>query len=186
MTVITHGFDPDWHESYLLIQFMNSGPMLRKDLFKHVREQQREKVVRGEKGRTHSYSAYRYWLKSLVDDQIAIEGEGRAQLTALGKWIANSNTSTLEDRYLFISNLTCLDCRNAGYIAILKPDNSSAQTNSKGGLFMDTECPKCGQMEKYTGVSDGLSLEQFVSFYERVTSELREIAKTMSQVILPR
>jgi hypothetical protein len=186
MTVITQRIDPDWHESHLLIQCMNSSSVPRKDLFKCVREQQKEKDVLGERGTTHSDRAYVYWLKSLMKDQIAYESEGKPQLTALGKWIANSKTGTLEDRYLFISNLTCLDCRRDGYVVVLKAQQSTAVINSKGRLFMDTECPRCGQTENRTGVSDGLSLGEFAVFYDRSTSELRKTAKTMSQVILPR
>ena len=107
--VITQDIDPDWHESHLLIQLMNIGPMPRKELFNRVREEQSKKKVLGEEGITHSESGYKYWLRKLIAAQIAIESEGQPRLTALGEWVANSTTSTLEDRYLFVSHLTCLD-----------------------------------------------------------------------------
>jgi len=185
MAVIPQGIDADWHESHLLIQVMNIGPVPRRDLFNRVRERQREKVVLGEKGITHSRRAYKYWLDDLIDNQIAIEGEGQPRLTALGKWIANSTTSTLEDRYLFVSNLTCLDCRKAGYIVVLKPEESTAITDSKGRLCMDTECTRCGQSHKRMNVCGGFSLDQFISFYSQVVSELGKTATIMPNVILP-
>jgi hypothetical protein len=46
MEVIPQGIDPDWHESHLLIQVMNIGPVPRKELFNRVREQQSKKVKR--------------------------------------------------------------------------------------------------------------------------------------------
>jgi hypothetical protein len=185
MMVITQGIDPDWHESHLLIQVLNIGPMPRKELFNRVREQQRKKTVLGEKGWTHSRSAYVYWLKRFIEYQIAIESEGQLRLTDLGKWIANSKTGTLEDRYLFISNLTCLYCRKHGYIVVLKLEKSTAITNSKGKLYMNTECPRCDKSENQRGVHEDLSLDQFISFYDQVISELRKTARIMSNIILP-
>ncbi len=183
--LITQGIDPDWHESYLLIQLMNIGPMPRRELFNRVREEQSKKKVLGEEGITHSKSAYIYWLRNQIADQIAIESEGQPRLTALGKWIANSTTSTLQDRYLFVSNLTCLDCRKAGYIVVLKPEESTAITDSKGRLCMDTECTRCGQSHKRMSVCGGFSLDQFISFYSQVVSELGKTATIMPNVILP-
>lgn len=185
MALITQGIDPDWHESHLLIQLMNIGPMPRKELFNRVREEQSKRKVLGEEGITHSKSAYTYWLRKLIAHQIAIESEGQPRLTALGEWVANSTTSTLEDRYLFISHLTCPDCRKAGYIAILRPEESTAITNSKGRLCMDTECTGCGQLHKRMGVCEGFSLDQFISIYGQVISELREAARIMPNVMLP-
>ncbi|MEE8636642.1 MAG: hypothetical protein V3T04_00720, partial [Dehalococcoidia bacterium] len=103
--LITQGFDPDWHESHLLIQLMNTGPMPRKELFNRVHEEQSKKKVLGEEGITHPRRDYLYWLKKYIAHQIAIESEGQPRLTALGEWVANSTTSTLEDRYLFVSHL---------------------------------------------------------------------------------
>ena len=171
--LITQGIDPDWHESHLLIQLMNIGSMPRKELFNRIHEEQSKKIVFGEKDITHGISAYKYWLRRYIEDQIAIEIEGKPRLTALGKWIANSTISTLEDRCLFVSNLTCRDCRKAGYIAVLKLDERTAITDSKGKLCMDTECSRCGQSKKRMSVCGGFSLYQFASFYSQVVSELR-------------
>jgi hypothetical protein len=184
MAVIKHGIEPGWHEIHLLIEVLNRGFMPKKQLFKHIREQQKEKIVLGERRITHSDSAYRYWLKSHIEHQLAIEKEEQVGLTSFGKWIANSEIGKLEDRYLFISNLTCLDCTKAGYVVILKPEKTTATTRSNGTLFMGTDCPRCGQKENRTRMSDGLSLSQFIRFYDRVISELRKVAQTMSRVIL--
>jgi len=73
MEVIPQGIDPDWHESHLLIQVMDIGPVPRGELFNRVRERQREKVVLGEKGITHSRRAYKYWLDDLMDNQNAAD-----------------------------------------------------------------------------------------------------------------
>ncbi|MGB6873722.1 MAG: hypothetical protein WBE46_06265 [Dehalococcoidia bacterium] len=186
MAVIPQGIDADWHESHLRIQVMNIGPVPRKELFNRVREQQGKKVVLGEKGITHSRRAYKYWLDDLIDNQIAIEGEGQPRLTALGKWIANSQTGTLEDRYLFICNLTCLDCRKKhGRIVVLKLERSAAITNSEGRVFMDTQCPRCGKSENRRGVHEGFSVDQFIRFYDQAMSELRKTVRNMLEVILP-
>jgi len=186
MAVIPQGIDADWHESHLLIQVMNIGPVPRKELFNRVREQQGKKVVLGEKGITHSRRAYKYWLDDLIDNQIAIESEGQPRLTALGKWIANSQTGMLEDRYLLICNLTCLDCRKKySRIVVLKLERNTGITNSKGRAFMDTQCPRCGKSENRRGVPEGFSVDQFIRFYDQAISELRKTIRNMPEVILP-
>jgi len=159
--------------------------MPRKELFNRVREEQSKKKVLGEEGITHSRSAYTYWLRKLIAAQIAVEGEGQPRLTALGEWVANSTMSTLEDRYRFVCHLTCLDCRKAGYIVVLELEESAAITNSKGRLCMDTECTRCGQSHKRMSICEGFSLDQFISFYGQVISELRKAARIMPNVILP-
>jgi hypothetical protein len=187
MAVITRRIDPDWHESRLIIQLLNRGAMLKTELLKRVREEQKEKSVLGEKGITHSDRAYEYWLKKLIDRQIAIESAGRIELTALGEWVANPKPRTLEDKdkYLFIENLTCRDCGEAGYIVVLKIAPNTAVTNSKGALFMDTECPRCGHTEGRRRVDDALSATQFISFYGRAISGLQRTARALPQIVLP-
>ena len=185
MVLIAGGIDPDWHESHLLIQLMNTGPMPRKELFNRVREEQSKKKVFGEEGITHSRSAYRYWLRNFIAHQIAIESEGQPRLTALGEWVANSEIGTLDDRYVFLSYLTCLECRRTGYMIVLRMEESTAITDSKGRLCMDTECTRCGQWHKRMVVCEGFSLAQFISIYRQTVSELRRAARTMPTIMLP-
>ena len=185
--LITQGIDPDWHESHLLIQLMNIGPMPRKELFDRVREEQSKKKVLGEEGITHSRSAYVYWLKEHIADGIATENQGQPRLTALGDWIANSEIGTLEDKYLFICNVTCPDCRKKdGYIVILKLEKGTAITDPKGRLFADTECSRCGKRKNRKRVYEGFSVDQFIRFYDQAISELIGTARNMPELILPR
>lgn len=186
MEVITQGIDPDWHESNLLIQVMHTGPMPRKELLNRVRQLQSEKKVLGQEGITHSKSAYVYWLKQHIDHHVAVEREGQPRLTALGKWIASSETDTLEDRFLFICNVTCRDCRKEySRIAILKLQRGTAITDSKGRILMDTQCPQCGKLENRRPVFEGFSVDQFIRFYDRAVSDLRRTVRNMPDVILP-
>ena len=121
MEAISVAVDPEWHESLILIQVMNARRVPRRELFNLVREQQSKKKVLGEEGITHSRSAYVYWLKEHVAYRIAVEGEGQPRLTALGKWIANSQIGTLDDRYMFVCNGTCPHCRKEhGRMVFLK------------------------------------------------------------------
>lgn len=183
---ITEGIDPDWHESHVLIQLMNIGPMPRKELFNRVHEEQSKKKVLGEVGITHPKRGYLYWLKNHITDQIAIESEGQPWLTALGKWIANSEIGTLEDKYIFICNLTCLDCRKKdGYIAILKLEKGTVITNPEGRLFADTECSLCGKRKKRKHMHEGFSVDQFIRFYDQAISELIGTARNMPELVLP-
>jgi Zn ribbon nucleic-acid-binding protein len=175
--------DPDWHESNLLIQLMKGGSMPRKELFNRVREEQRKKKVLGEEGITHSKSAYAYWLRNLMADQIAIESEGRPRLTPLGEWIANSELGTVEDKYLFICNATCPDCRKRdGYVVILKLEKGTAMTDPKGRLFANVECPRCGKKNR-KHLYEGFSVVQFIRFYDQALSELVVTARSMPQLV---
>ena len=184
---ITGGIDPDWHESHLLIQLMNVSSTPRKELFNRVHEEQSKKMVFGEVGITHPKRGYLYWLRNHIADQIAIESEGRAQLTALGKWIANSEIGTLENKYIFIWNVACPDCRKKdGYIVILKLEKGTVITDKEGMIFADTECSRCGKKKKRKHVHEGFSINQFIRFYDQAISELTETARNMPELVLPR
>jgi Zn ribbon nucleic-acid-binding protein len=176
--------DPDWHESNLLIQLMNGGSMPRKELFNRVREEQSKKKVLGEVGITHSKSRYAYWLRNLIADQVAIESEGGPRLTPLGEWIANSQLGIVEDKYCFIYNATCPDCRKKdGYIVILKLEKGTAISDAKRRLFAKVECPRCGKKNRKR-VYEGFSVDQFIRFYDQALSELASIARRMPQLVL--
>lgn len=186
IAVMPPPMDPDWHESHLLIQVMDLGPIPRTELFRHIRQEQSKKKVLGEEGFTHSKSAYIYWLKRLIAYRIAVERQGRPELTDLGKWIANSQTGTLEDRLSFISGLTCPDCRRKhGFVAVLRLEKGTAIIDSKGRICMDTECSRCGQSHRRMSVCRGFSPDQFIRFYNQAVSELRKAAAIMPNVILP-
>lgn len=187
MTLVGVLLDPNWHESHLLIQIMNTGSLPRKELLNRVREEQSKIEVLGEVGITQSRSAYVYWLKQHTADRIATESEGQPRLTALGRWIANSEIGTVEDKYLFICNLACRDCRKKdGYIVILKLETGTVTTGSNERLFADTECPRCGKRENGQRVYEGFSVDQFVRFYDRAISELRKTLRAIPEVILPK
>ena len=184
--LITQGIDPDWHESHLLIQLMNIGPMPRKELFNRVHEEQSKKKVLGEVGITHPKRDYLYWLRNHIADQIAVKNEGQPRLTELGEWIANSELGTLEDKYLFICNATCPDCRKKdGYIVILKLEKGTAITDPKGRLFGNVECSRCGKKKNRKRVYEGFSVGQFIRFYDQALSELIATARNMPQLVLP-
>lgn len=187
IAVMTPPIDPDWHESHLLIQLMNVSPMPRKELFNRVREEQSKKMVLGEVGITHSRSAYAYWLKEHIADGIATESQGKLRLTALGKWIANSEIGTLEDRYIFICNVACPDCKKKdGYIVILKLEKDTAITNPKGMLFANTECSRCGKKKNRKRMYKGFFVDQFIRFYDQAVLELIGIARNMPELVLPK
>jgi hypothetical protein len=176
--------DPDWHESNLLIQLMNGGSLPRKELLNRVREEQSKKKVLGEVGITHSKSAYAYWLRHLIADQVAVESEGGPRLTPLGEWIANSELGTVEDKYLFVCNATCSDCRKKdGYIVILKLERGTAISDAKRRLFANVECPRCGKKER-KHLYEGFSVDRFIRFYDQALSELTSTARRMPQLVL--
>ena len=185
MTLVGVLLDPNWHGSHLLIQIMNTGPMPRKELLNRVREEHSKIEVLGEVGITQSRSAYVYWLKQHIADRIATESEGQPRLTALGRWIANSEIGTVEDKYLFICNLTCRDCRKKdGHVVILKLDKGTVTIDPEEKLFADTECPRCGKRKNGKRVYDSFSVDQFIRFYDRAISELRKTATDMPGLIL--
>ncbi len=186
MEVTSLGVDPEWHESLLLIQVMNTRPVPRRELFNLVREQQSKKKVLGAQGITHSRSAYAYWLNDHIDYRIAVEGEGQPRLTALGKWIADSQICTLDDRYLFVCKLTCSHCRKEhGRMVFLKLDRGTATINAKGKVCMDTQCPRCGRCKNQAGLFGGFSIDQLISLYDRALPELRNVVRDMPEVVLP-
>jgi hypothetical protein len=160
--------------------------MPRKELFNRVREEQSKKKVLGEVGITHPKRDYLYWLRNHIAYKIAIESEGQPQLTGLGEWIANSEIGTLEDKYLFICNVTCSDCRKKdGYIVILKLEKGTVITDAKGGLFADTECSRCGKRKNRKRVYEGFSVDQFIRFSDQAISELIGTARNMPELVLP-
>jgi len=89
IVVMTPPIDPDWHESHLLIQLMNIGPVPRKELFNRVHDEQSKKKVLGEVGITHSRSAYLYWLKEHIADGIATESQGQPHVQN-GLWLIDT------------------------------------------------------------------------------------------------
>lgn len=187
MAIIKGTIDPHWHESNLLIALLNKcGPMQKSELFECIREQQKAMFVLGEKGVTHSKSAYRYWVRARKKQGIITECDGMLQLTPLGYWIVNSKLGTLSERDNFIANFLCPSCMKSSELVLLKPRTDTAETNAKGRMFMDIECRRCNYTQKRSAVSDVPATDNFISFYNQASTELRKTIRIMGQLLTPR
>jgi len=173
MTVIKGKVDPYWHESHLIILVLNKHPLRKEELFEELRVQQRRRIVLGEKEIIHSKSAYKYWVKNLKNQRVITEYGNMLDLTPLGKWIANSQVGTFFNREDFVYFL-CPKCSEPTNLTLLKPLPHTAETNAKGRLFMDVECPRCRYRIERMGMSEILSKDEFIEFYNKVLAELKE------------
>jgi len=169
---ITKGYiDPYWHEGYLMVLILNRGSMRKPELFDSVRIEQKKRDVLGEKGQAHYKSNYNHWVERRIDQLVIVECEGMLKLTGLGKWIANSRLGTFFDRDDFIKFI-CSNCAKPGDLVFLKPLQNTSETNAKGRLFMDLHCPKCQNHISRMPISDVLSEEEFIQFYNKALKEL--------------
>lgn len=178
MAIIKGYIDPYWHESYLMILILNQGHLKKNELFEKITQEQKKRTVLGEKEVTHSESAYRYWLKKHQNHWIINDYGDTLELTPLGKWMANSRLGSFFDRENFIG-LICSKCARPGDLVVLKLLPDTAETNAKGRLFMDVECPRCHYSEKRVPLSEALSQNEFTKFYNKALTELQKIVKVV-------
>jgi hypothetical protein len=168
--------DPYWHEKNLIILILNKGALRKKELFEKIREEQRNRIVFGEKGQTHSKDNYDKWLKSLEKQWIVSRYEDDFKLTPLGKWIAKSQLGTFFERANF-AELMCHNCSKPADLTLLKPLPDTAETNVKGRLFMNVECPRCQYSMNRLPISNNLTKNQFINFYNHSVEELKRLLK---------
>ena len=182
MTIVKGYIDTYWHERHLMILVLNRGPMRKNQLFDEIRGEQRKRMVLGEKEVAHSKSAYNYWVNSRRSQWVLSKHGSILQLTPIGKWIANSTLGNFFQRDDFI-HLICSKCAKPGHLALLEPLLHTAQTNAKGILFMDLQCPRCQNCISRMPVSEILSEEEFIQFYHKALRELQRITKGQSLAV---
>ena len=176
MPIVKGYIDPYWHERHLMILKLNRGPTRKNQLFDEIREEQKKRIVLGEKEVAHSISAYNYWVNRRRSQWVINKHGSILELTLLGKWIANSTLGSFFQRDDLI-DLICSKCAKPGHLALLKPLPHTAETNAKGRLFMDLQCPRCQNCISRMPVSEVLSEEEFIQFYNKALRELHRITK---------
>ena len=176
MPIIKGYIDPYWHERHLMILMLNKGPMRKHELFDEITKEQKKRIVLGEKEVAHSRSAYNYWVKRRESQRVISEHGSALELTPLGKWIANSALGTFFERDDFVE-LICNECAKHGNLVFLKLLPHTAETNAKGRLFMDLQCPRCQNHISRMPISEVLSEEEFIQFYNKALRELHGIIK---------
>ena len=180
---MTNGYiDPYWHEKHLLILTLKNRSMRKHELFDEVAEEQKKRIVLGEKGVTHSRRNYKRWVGIREEQWVIGEHEGTLELTPLGKWIANSTLGTFFERDDLVE-LICANCAKPGDLVFLKPLPDTAETNANGRLFMDIQCSRCQNRVARMPISETLSKEEFIQFYNRALRELRGIVKGQALVV---
>lgn len=160
-----------WHEKDLMVLMLNRGPMQKKELLDELAREQKKRIIFGQKDWTHSNSAYRYWLESRKRQRVISDHGSILELTPLGKWLANSTLRTFFERDDLLS-LICGHCVASGHLVFCTPLMDTAETNAKGRLFMDLQCPRCSHYLNRTGLSEVLSKEEFSRFYNQALKEL--------------
>lgn len=113
-------------------------------------------------------------VKSRRNQWVISRRGDKLELTSLGKWIANSELGCFFDREDFIC-LMCPECSKPADLALLKPLVDTEETNKKGRLFMDVECPRCQYSENRWPISEDLTKDQFISFYNHAVEELKRL-----------
>jgi hypothetical protein len=182
MAVIKGNIDPYWHESNLIILTLNRGSLWQDELFKTIKEEQQKRTIFGEKEITHSESAYKYWVKKRENHWIISRYGDKLELTPLGRWIANSELGTFFNRADFVE-LVCYKCSEPANLALLKPLPDTAETNAKGRLFMDVKCPRCQYSINRLRMSEDLTKDQFISFYNHAVGQLQRIIEIKTCII---
>ncbi len=160
----------------LMILILNMGPMRKRQLFDRLTSEQKKRKVLGEEGQTHSRRNYARWVRIREDQQVIVEHEGTLELTKIGAWIVKSRLATFFDRDDFI-NLVCDNCAKPGDLVLLKPLRGISEMNAKGRLFMDLQCPRCHNYISRMPISEVLSEEKFIQFYNKALRELYGIIK---------
>lgn len=168
--------DPDWAESNLIILILDKGSLQVGELLEKIREEQKKRIVLGEKDITHTKSAYGYWIKQLENKWIISRDGAMVELTLLGKWISNSKLGTFCSRADFV-NLLCHECFKPADLVLLKPLVETAQTNSKGRLFMDVKCPRCQHTMIRMPMTENLAKDEFIAFYNDAVRELKRLVR---------
>ncbi|MFP4641671.1 MAG: hypothetical protein ACLFPU_05795 [Dehalococcoidia bacterium] len=169
------GIDEKWHESLqILLVLKTTGPLNRKDLCEKVVENQKKIIS----DYTRSKSTCIYWINSHLKDGKIREVDSLLELTQLGRWIVESKTRSMEDREWFIERNTCWKCRPSS-IVLYNLEEGTMETNKNGHVFMDVECPRCGDFikrhrltAKIGKTDEGIGAEDFFRFYNRVKDEL--------------
>ena len=176
MAVIKGRIDTYWHESHLILLILNKYPLRKDELFKIIRHEQKKRTVLGERGISHSKSAYNYWVKKRKNQWVISERGNTLELTPLGKWITNSKLGTFFDRDDFV-HFICPKCSKLGDLSLLKPLPGKAETNATGRLFMSFQCPRCDHSADRWGISEVLSKDEFMNFYTNALTELQKIVR---------
>lgn len=166
--------DRFWHEQALMVLILNRGPMHKKDLFDEIAREQKKRAIYGVKDWTHGRSDYRYWLESRKRQRVISDHDGLLQLTRLGKWLASSTLRTFFERDDLL-DLVCANCTASGHLVFCRPLVDTAETNAKGRLFMDLQCPRCSQYRDRARASEALSKEEFSRFYNQALKELNGV-----------
>jgi hypothetical protein len=182
MAVIKGEVDPNWHERELIPILLATRPLQKNDLLNRLEEEQKNKIVFGEEGRTHSRSAYRYWINHHEQQCVVNESGGTVELTPLGRWIVTSAVGTVLERNDFLDKFLCNKCIRTRSLALLKPVVNTYETNARGRLFADMECPKCACVSQRVPIAEALSVGEFRHFYNNALSELQQ---TMNIAAVP-
>jgi ssDNA-binding Zn-finger/Zn-ribbon topoisomerase 1 len=178
----------EWLERKILLEILNQGAMTVNDLIMNMRERQKKLSALGQKVPAHSDNTlYMRWVSEFRDTHIVIDNGARLLLTPLGKWLLGSTCiSTLRERYLFITKITCEHCHRAGNVSVLmiRPNTAEKDPRSRM-LVMNVECPKCRIVEKKP-MTETLTASQFSNLYNLVLSDMKKNVRFMPQLVLPR
>jgi len=178
----------EWHERKILLDILDQGAVTLNELIEKVRAQQRKLSELGQKVPARSDNTlYLRWINEFKDTHMVIDSGARLMLTPLGKWLLTSTSiSTLRERYLFITSITCEHCHRAGSVSVLKINPNTAQKDPRSRmLVMAVECPKCRVVEKKP-LTETLTASQFSNLYNLVVTDIKKNVRFMPQLVLPR
>ncbi|MEA3442327.1 MAG: hypothetical protein U9R04_02395 [Chloroflexota bacterium] len=173
-------WNEEWHEKLLTISLLEKGPLQRKELKKRIRSIQKANSASFEphlSNQYHSYSNYNHWICNLIERGVIEEDDRGLTLTSLGKWVASSKLGSLFERDSFLQSFICKKCATHPNIVLLAPllDTIDAtRLNTKGHIWLNLRCPRCGTVTLQKHLT---SKDELVSFYNQAVAELGKFVK---------
>lgn len=167
--------DSEWLENPQVVSILSEGSLSRPELFERLRRVQEVTDTPFGRGGPHSNRTYLRWVRYFEDRGIVEEDGEVLSLTRLGWWVANSKLGTIFQRERFLPLMSCTRCSASQTKVLFKPLIDTRRTNNEEALFMDLQCPKCGDLEKHRNLSPLAKEDGFVGFYNMVIGELRHV-----------
>jgi|GEM_PF-6221050 len=183
----TQAISQEWLERKVLLDTLSQGSMTVNELIDSVREQQKKLSALGQKFPARAdNTVYMNWINEFRDTHMVVDNGARLLLTPLGKWLLTSTCiSTIKERYLFITKITCEYCQRTGTVSVLRvrPDTATKDLRSRW-LVMAVECPKC-RLAEQKALTETMTASQFGNLYKLVLADLKKNVRFMPQLVLP-
>ena len=170
-------------ERWLIIKLLKEGKLNRRELKERIRSKQKEEFARFG-AEPHTDGTYDKWIRDLKKRGIIQEFNKELRLTALGKWLANSNLDSLFGRDSFLHVFIYKKCSSPpdGVVLVtpLVDTIDESKINVRGLVWVDLKCPRCGTLFPQNHLRPK---DELVKFYNQAIVELGQFVKLEAQRI---